>query len=373
LFPLATARSAKAVQMTTATDMRHNAEAFLDRFPESLARQRGSMLRHDPPKYATGIPFVIDPMLTDRYAVPHWDKADANSRLLKDYFGVWTNAGVVWPHLGRLPAPDTASTAALAQSVDTYIGMYNLRFGTAGGPVLTNNVTLTLPATVRSELSTHTASTRLATLRLVFESADGRSVQIRTPSTLTSTALTWTQPIQTNPLPLAVRIENQDPRYSWLLAVRQIPNTDLFDVDVVTYFQRPNMYLRHTSPSQPYPEQMFRVWSYDRTKGPVGEANLNYGLQAGQSQYVVMNEPGSNGTFTPVIRRGSFLLDGENNRWYRIANVKPAFPVVNQTLVYLDTPVIESNKAVDNNGKPTRNYVMFPRGVVDVFPLGVRK
>jgi hypothetical protein len=117
---------------------------------------------------------------------------------------------------------------------------------------------------------------------------------------------------------------------------------------------------------------LFQIWSYQRpngSNGANGQMDTRFGLQAGQSQYVVV----ANGNDKPVIRKGSFLVDGENNRWYRIANVKEAFPAVGQWLVYLDRPVIESNKAVDANGAPTKNWVMFPRGVVDVYPLGVRK
>jgi len=371
LFPLATARSAKAVQMTTATDMRHNAEAFLDRFPESLARQRDNFLK--PPAYADGpaTPFVVDPVITDRSI---FSDTEVNGKKYKDYFGVWTTQGAVgvpWPHLARLPAPDTLSRAAVAQSVDTYSTLETLRFNSAGGPVLTNATTLTLPTIVRSNLANYSTTSLLATLRIVFEAADGRSVQIRTPTALTSNALTWSQPIRTSPLPLVARIEAQEVRYSWMLAVRPIPNTDLFDVDVVTYFSRPTSISipANTPPIPAYPEWLFQVWAYNRNE-PV-PSNNSYGLQAGQSQYRIQNGVGPNGTLKPVIRKGGFMVDVENNRWYRIAHVKPA-PDPNETLVYLDTPVIESSKAM-NNGVPTRNYVMFPRGVVDVFPLGVRK
>ena len=384
LFPLATIRSAKAVQMTTAADMRYNAEAFLDRFPDSLKTLTANALALDPPKYAPGIPFVIDPDLNDKGNVILGDKADSNTRLYRDYFGVQSRTPVsaisVWPHIARLPAPDTASLASLSQSVDTFNTLYTLRLTGANAPTLTTT-SLTLPATMQTELSrTVSGPQQLPLVRLVFESRDGRAAQIRRPTQLTGTTFQWTQALPNDFLPsnttspkaaLVARIELQQVRYTWLLAVRPIPNTDLFDVDAVSFFLRPRT-MEPAATRDPYSEQLFQVWSYQRpngSNGANGQMDTRFGLQAGQSQYVVV----ANGNDQPVIRKGSFLVDGENNRWYRIANVKEAFPAVGQWLVYLDRPVIESNKAVDANGAPTKNWVMFPRGVVDVYPLGVRK
>ena len=382
LFPLATIRSAKAVQMTTAADMRYNAEAFLDRFPESLKTLNTNTLV--PPKYVRGIPFVIDPDLNDNRNPILEDKADSSGKQYRDYFGVQTRTSAsaisVWPHIARLPAPDTASLASLSQSVDTFTTLYSLRLTVANAPAVTTT-SFTLPATVHADLlRTAAATQQLQFLRLVFESRDGRAVQIRRPTQLTGTTFQWTQPLPNDFLPsnttspkaaLVARIESQQVRYTWLLAVRPIPNTDLFDVDAVSFFLRPRT-MEPAATRDPYSEQLFQVWSYQRpngSNGANGQIDTRFGLQAGQSQYVVV----ANGNDQPVIRKGSFLVDGENNRWYRIANVKEAFPAVGQWLVYLDRPVIESNKAVDANGAPTKNWVMFPRGVVDVYPLGVRK
>jgi hypothetical protein len=382
LFPLATIRSAKAVQMTTAADMRYNAEAFLDRFPESLKTLNTNALV--PPKYVPGIPFVIDPDLNDNRNPILEDKADSSGKQYRDYFGVQTRTSAsaisVWPHIARLPAPDTASLASLAQSVDTFTTLYSLRLTGANAPAVTTT-SFTLPATVHAELlRTAGAALQLQFVRLVFESRDGRAVQIRRPTQLTGTTFQWTQALPNDFLPsnttspkaaLVARIESQQVRYTWLLAVRPIPNTDLFDVDAVSFFLRPRT-MEPTATRDPYSEQLFQIWSYQRpngSNGANGQMDTRFGLQAGQSQYVVV----ANGNDNPVIRKGSFLVDGENNRWYRIANVKEAFPAVGQWLVYLDRPVIESNKAVDANGAPTKNWVMFPRGVVDVYPLGVRK
>ncbi|MFM7159884.1 MAG: hypothetical protein ACKO3P_05890, partial [Planctomycetaceae bacterium] len=335
--------------MTTAADLRHNAEAFLDRFPESLKNQSNQLLQ--PPKYTAGIPFVIDPELTDRTQGNQiGDKEDNGtpSRLFREFFGVQTRTPQmrVWPHIGRLPAPDTKSQASVAQSVDTFDLLETFRLTGGGAPVL-SATSLTLPQATLDRLNRDYNSAGLkAFLRLIFLSRDGRTVLIRPVTTVTTTGLQWTQPVPSAFLPgsgspqaaLVARLEMQQVRYSWLMAVRPIAGSDMFDVDVVSYFQRPSRSSDPTVLSKPYHEMLFQVWSYQRpngSNGPNGQMDTRFGLQAGQSQYVVI----ANGNDTPIIRKGGFLVDGENNRWYRIANVKEAFPAVGQWLVYLDRPV----------------------------------
>ncbi|MFM8220594.1 MAG: hypothetical protein ACKOJF_16885, partial [Planctomycetaceae bacterium] len=59
-------------------------------------------------------------------------------------------------------------------------------------------------------------------------------------------------------------------RYSWLMAVRPIAGSDMFDVDVVSYFQRPSRSSDPTDLSKPYHEMLFQVWSYQRPNGSNG-------------------------------------------------------------------------------------------------------
>jgi hypothetical protein len=71
----------------------------------------------------------------------------------------------------------------------------------------------------------------------------------------------------------------------------------------------------------------------------------------------------------PPIKKGGFLFDAGNARWYRITNILSDNG--NRVSLLIDPPAIISSPR-DKDGNVTGNWVMFPRAVVEVFSLGTR-
>jgi hypothetical protein len=233
-------------------------------------------------------------------------------------------------------------------------------------------------------------------MRVVMFSTDGQTSQIRNITSIQpasngqTTAFVWTEDIDgagpnattaaggdqrdinhnSNldhyPLPASfvnsgvgiVRIELQERRYTWLLTVRQsYPQTTppSASVDVVVFFKR--------------------------TIENIGVDEALYPAVFTQgSTQVAVQYPTGNNTVTgqplkPFMKRGGYVFDANNAYWYRISNVIEPDPLnLNppagsaSARVILDFPAAANNGFVPNI--PSR--AMFPRGVVDVFPLGTR-
>jgi hypothetical protein len=161
------------------------------------------------------------------------------------------------------------------------------------------------------------------------------------------------------PLPLsfvnsgigAVRLEAQDPRYTWLLTMRQpSPTNGTASVDVVVFF--------------------------NRSIENIGTDELLYqaSFALGSTQVQVTYPTGVN-TVTnlplkPFMKKGGYVFDANNAFWYRISNVVDGVP--GTSTVTLEVPANASNTGLTNfnTGNLIPPRAMFPRNIVDVYPLG---
>ncbi|MFN7805257.1 MAG: hypothetical protein ACK5TO_14650, partial [Planctomycetaceae bacterium] len=75
------------------------------------------------------------------------------------------------------------------------------------------------------------------------------------------------------------------------------------------------------------------------------------------------------GAVRPAIKKGGFLFDAGNARWYRITNILADNGT--RASLQIDPPAIISSPR-DTNENVVGNLVMFPKGVVEVFSLGTR-
>ena len=71
----------------------------------------------------------------------------------------------------------------------------------------------------------------------------------------------------------------------------------------------------------------------------------------------------------PFMHKGNYIFDANNAFWYRVSNVSENPPANGQgsALITLDVPANASSPAAAPGGGP---YAMFPRNIVDVYPLG---
>jgi hypothetical protein len=76
------------------------------------------------------------------------------------------------------------------------------------------------------------------------------------------------------------------------------------------------------------------------------------------------------------MRKGNYIFDANNAFWYRISNVSaptqttlPGNVPGESVTITIDVPANAGNQA-DTTGRPAR--CMFPRAVVDVYPIGTK-
>lgn len=368
IFPLSILRSLRASQLTKGTDLAFNAGQMLAMQPHWITDPDGNGVANpgtfeyyvvDPVGAAPG---NIDPSLRGCFghvsgsAHPFTITAGVNTGGTNRY---WTNCNTV------------AAADSLATLPDSWVDQYEgdviplsaFRAGTTAGYTRVDVAGLAA--------SGLTAAAGIK-YRAVISDGDGRSCT-RVITSLVGDRIMWTEDIDVsgalngtedingnreldhNPLPgspggiaatfdpVKVRISSQDRRYTYLLTCRKNGSATQADVDVVVYFGR-------------------------EINGDVKENDESlYRTQfiAGSNQLSVTY----NGTITPTVKRGGFVFDANNARWYRISNVMPSgsLPVPPATIVVtLETPAIASTPP------GALGYVMLPRGVVDVYPIGSR-
>lgn len=126
-----------------------------------------------------------------------------------------------------------------------------------------------------------------------------------------------------------VIVETQERRYTWLLTVRENALSGVSAVDVVVFFRRA---------FGTQDEQIFE----------------NIGPAAGERQHRIDLVAGARPEF---LKRGGFLLDVDNARWYRIVELEE---ITDAVLLTLDRRVPAGE---------TIERAVFMRGIVDVFPI----
>jgi hypothetical protein len=154
----------------------------------------------------------------------------------------------------------------------------------------------------------------------------------------------------------SIRLEEPEARYSWMLTVRRVIS-GLAEVDVVVFFRR-------DLPADPdgakSDERLYPVVTTATLAGKQQLVGFLQGSPVIEVEY---------GAVRPAIRKGGFLFDAGNARWYRITNILSDNG--SRVSLLIDPPAMISSPR-DNNGNVAGNLVMFPRGVVEVFSLGTR-
>ena len=388
MFPLSVLRSIKGAQLTAATDARYNAEGALAMYPNILDNplffvQNGGLSQYT----LNSSNFIIDPLgsavvsqsnpTLAQYFGNDPNMVAPSGVLLQPKAGSWVlprlNLG-----LSNEPAADFVVT-----SPDSWVLQYE---GFANGNTLisdpksqqSGNITqvnvIGLGATgFTLPVSPNPGVVDAPTARAVIFSADGltsqarivTSVGIRTTGALaadTIDTIKWTEDVDStgvyslakdlnrngvlddNPLPASlltkgvgkVRIETQERRYSWLLTVRK-DEAGGANVDVVVFFKRPL-------------ETIF-----------IDELLYPAFFTAGNTTVSVNY---SNAVNKPFMQKGNFIFDANNCFWYRISNVFD--PGTGKATITLDTPANYSSPISGNN------RAMFPRNIVDVYPIGAK-
>ena len=134
--------------------------------------------------------------------------------------------------------------------------------------------------------------------------------------------------------------------FNWLLTVRRGPDGRARGVDVVVMFNNG----RSPDNERVYPANFF--------SGAFGAA------VAKTSGVDANGDPAE-----PFIKRGSWVLDVQNARWYRIAGSKdhPANP--DWWLLTLESAAVQSTPGVGAGATLAGGAIFIP-GIVDVYPLG---
>lgn len=361
LFPLSILRSLRAAQLTRGTDLANNAKSTLSLFIDANNTNFPPRMITDPDLDGITNPYpayyVIDPL--------GWSLSNAVAGGSPATFG----------NLGS-GAPFDTNIVGLVNTGGTHRWNFN-----HGSPSYADNF-VTLPdswnqiyedfssnpvvgsgANGYTQLNVNNLSASGFTLggnvtyRAVIFSADGTASQSRNLTAVTGNTITWSEDINNNGtldasedlnsngvidrytlpgnfVPGLVRIEANERRYTWLLTIRKLTSATQAEVDVVIFFGR-------------------------EEADPVGDETLYQASFIKGSWTAKVTYPGT----APPIKRGGFVFDATNAHWYRITAVTPdPLPTTGATVtVSLETPALAGTGT---------GYAMFPKGVVDVFPLG---
>ena len=134
-------------------------------------------------------------------------------------------------------------------------------------------------------------------------------------------------------VPAFARVESQEARYTWMLTAQRGSNGTA-NVWVTIFFNR-----ALTTPDE-------QVYAANGNDGVFTPFTVTY--PAGQK---------------PNVKKGGFMFDVTDGRWYRIVNI------VGDTGTTLSLVVDQTRPQTDVQNGPNFN-VVFMRGVVDVFPIG---
>jgi len=375
LFPLATLRAAKAVQITAATDLRYNADTLLTMYPQMITDPDLNPQTSNLPGFnQNSLNWVIDPIGFSN-AAGLSQPLDVNKVAFADFYGHEGPLAAQFVRRYSFNRGNTGLSNDFAGLPDTVNILSEQRFsGALGGAT-----EIVLAPGVINSLGVSDGRPNNG-LRLTFFSADGRTSQSRevTLVDLSKNRLTWSEDvngnnnleagedlnfnggIDTHPLPAnfvvtSFRLESPETRYSWLLTVRRV-NSGLAEVDVVVFFRRPP-----ADPTDPKSdEQIYRVITTATINGKQETVGF---LQ--NSPFVQIEYTGAR----PAVRKGGFLFDLGNARWYRITNILA--DTGSKMDLLIDPPAIVSSPR-DSQQDLIGNLAIFPRGVVEVFSLGTR-
>ena len=430
LFPLSIVRSIQASQLTNATLLRYNAEAQLDVDPSLIHDPDGdgNIIEHYRTPAARN--FVVDPW---GYYVAAGDDgvnmvADADGAPPLQYFGNDSQSSVPYAQrfdggvfASRLASEPVGSRIALGErigiglagavdgwtqqfSTDEISDSYPSGSANPQGVVLSSTVdvsTLPMVATGTADLF-EVQGSRITIFDDIGSASQTYPLTLYNSSTRT---LLWTEDLDddgllsvgedldfnggvdvrklpsrfqdsTTGLPVISRIvveTSKSRHYSWLLTVRKGPDGQA-SVDVVIFFNRA---------VDPQNEELYTA-RFDPA-----------------SDQVFLKQNNSDGTprEEPFVKKGGFIFDAVNARWYRIEGVtrRPSVLGVLQTWVAgeydyiidvegsivdsagedvipatgIPNGILDAGEDTNGNGILDLTAMLIP-GVVEVYPLGIK-
>lgn len=328
LFPASVLRSINATKLTNATLLRHNAESIIDIDPDNWI--------HDPEKIGTvkigtvekgtinGGNYFVDPL--GYYLVDNIDVVNVVDEKVKRVGGTgprrFPGIAMDSSHANRLVRLPDSWPELLSAGVDTFDA---------------TSVTL-----VDVDLSEIESGSRIVLIDETGHRGAVRDISNTIP--ITGSTVQFTNALPTGFVPFDARILTRDPKvhFTWLLTVRNSGGAGLptngtatrsAEVDVVVFFNRvPSL-------------QDEAIWD----------------AGGGGTKYTVKLPPIGHEK-RPKIRKGGFLFNVDNGRWYRIEQVEnDGNRAVRLTL--------SANAA--SAEKPIRRVIFMAR-VVEVYPLGTK-
>lgn len=387
LFPISVLKTARANQLTVATNVRYNAEALLRMYPYILSDPNPVDSNMDGQPFndydfQQGIPFIFDP------------QAIVPSRLIampgsSAYTAVPFPCGIgLLPRFGAGFEANASSADQLCAGPDSWPIRHEGAVVSLG-PVTTNPYTEADISDISGvDFSDFPVNSGLKIppknqLRVQFFYNGGKSSVTRMITAITGTnKVMWTEDLNGNSTLDAgedqngnfsldthalsnsityetARIEARDRRYTWLLTVRPQDNggsfsgafdvKPSFDVTVVVYYGRG------------FTNEEELIFGTVPPQSVAAIPNLVTGsavtLQGGQRSFVVAWPSADQ---KPYLKRGAYIMDAQNGYWYQVENYSdPGFGT--SSTITLTSTILK-----------TSSLAMFPRGVVDVFPIAVQ-
>lgn len=340
LFPIAVLKTAKANQLTNATNIRYNAEALLAVYPW-IATDPNPVIG------ASGRPFgdqVTVPFLFDPQALVPGRPAAMES---------------VVGFLPRYGGGFNLSTAA-ADAVSAGLDTWSVIHENSVTNVTSTQLDLTDLNTV-SSLQWPGANQMRA--QLFYNGGKSSLTRMVTQATNGSTTLLFTEDLDgdnsldtgedqngnllldQHTLPAGItfesaRLESRERRYTLLLTVRPSEGTK----DVVVFYGR--SFTREDEVVYGTPPNGITITN--------GIANSTASLVEGSRTFNLTWPAGAD---APNLKRGAWVLDAQGGYWYRIENYTP-IEGVNASTITLASNIQQESR-----------LVVFPRGVIDVYPL----
>ena len=379
LFPASVLRSIQASQLTNSALLSKNAKARLT-YDTSLLSNRVVLIPNiqslnpvNPPTTAMIDPFgtVIDSSTNQsRYNLPTTmggQQGGGVKRVAGNTSGVSNQQFAE----GLAMLPDSWSLVRQDSIIGGYTsGSHQLALASSA-----DNFTDIIPRTLSAAGSTNPL------YRMVVLDATGRYAFRRTiRQVLNGNQLSWADPngsyendLPANFMPARCRVEVRDNRYTWMLTVRKRPLTsDLIswkaEADLVVFFNRSFKVADEVliTTIQPTPSGS---GGFDRQPGLAGvDDNLDGRLDNFTTNTISGEDdwPGSDdlrtvsytGSLPPYLKKGSYLLETSQARWYRVVNIN-----TNNSLILLDHDLID----LPTNGSV--NFVAI-KGITQVFELG---
>ncbi|WP_417386318.1 type IV pilus modification PilV family protein [Gimesia sp.] len=391
LFPISVKRSAQATQLTNATILRYNAEAMLDAFPGRLLHDPDNDGNRDEHRY-TNRKYMVDPI----------------GYLLADdpaYQGRFGNDGQgnAYGNVLRFDAGFTAMGTGpnfFAQQ-DSWVLQFE------GIPISNSLTGLEFDSTeLTTELMTDIDQNAVDGYsqgiwsRIVIFDESGKVAQIRpltsiSPTDISNHSLTGFTALPDNLRYVAsdgtgivskVRIEIQEQRYSYMFSVRHQP-TRVAAVDVVVFFKRDfsplsevvhsvSNFVRYTTGADGSPGVDGVDDNQDGNTDDRGELGWKGSDDEPNYQFTLHYNNNITGAplnmsvddIRPPLRKGGYLFDVKNARWYRIQNFTEN-STATAALVTLDQPIAEDIRT-SGGSATTADGVIVRSDVVQVYALG---